>query len=109
MATEKRPPQTTTQPQNQVRGLEVRGMLGVVLILPGNCRLSQRQVALIELGMIQSSDDLPTFAQNLYVVLPRFCQHQDGMLIPRSQHQEDSGGAKQVIGEARRAWHEIQI
>lgn len=40
-----------------------------MLIFPRNCRLGQRQVALIELGMIQSSDDLPTFAQNLYVCL----------------------------------------
>ena len=70
MATEKKPPQTTTQPQNQVRGLEVRAMLGVMLIFPGDCRLGQRQVALIELGMIQSSDDLPMFAQSLYVVRP---------------------------------------
>lgn len=34
------------------------------------------------------------------------------MLIPRLQRQEDSGGAKRVIGEARRTWHErkrIQI
>jgi len=67
VATEKTPPQTTAQPQNQVRGPEVRAMLCVMLIFPGNCRLGQRQVALIELGMIQSSDDLPTFAQSLYV------------------------------------------
>jgi hypothetical protein len=31
-----------------------------------DCRLFQRQIALIELGMIQSAEDLPAFAQSLY-------------------------------------------
>ena len=35
--------------------------------LTHGCRLSQRQKALIELGMIMSPDDIPAFAQNLYV------------------------------------------
>jgi DNA excision repair protein ERCC-6-like 2 len=37
-----------------------------ILITLMNHRLDQRQVALIELGMITSPDDIPTFAQNLY-------------------------------------------
>jgi hypothetical protein len=31
-----------------------------------NYRLCQRQIALIELGMIESPEDLPAFAQSLY-------------------------------------------
>ena len=106
MATEKKPPQTTTQPQNQVRVFEEWGTLCVMLILLRNCRLGQRQAALIELGMIQSSDDLPAFAQGLCVVCPVSIIR---LLNPRSQRQEDSGGARRVIGEARRAWNQIQI
>jgi hypothetical protein len=31
-----------------------------------DCRLLQRQIALIELGMIQTPEELPIFAQDLY-------------------------------------------
>ena len=41
--------------------------LFVVLNASMTRRLSQRQMALIELGMITSPEDIPTFAQNLYV------------------------------------------
>jgi hypothetical protein len=37
-----------------------------IVMLNCNYRLCQRQIALIELGMIESPEDLPAFAQSLY-------------------------------------------
>ena len=41
----------------------------IVLNRAHDCRLLQRQIALVELKMIQTPEDLPLFAQNLYVLL----------------------------------------
>jgi hypothetical protein len=44
----------------------------IVLNLAHDSRLLQRQIALIELKMIQTPEDLPLFAQNLYALFLLF-------------------------------------
>ena len=56
----------TRPPSPRTKYVLIRNLSIALLNCAHDCRLSQRQMALIEMGMIQTAEDLPAFAQSLY-------------------------------------------